>query len=185
MIQGSSALARAIDVGELAFHRDIDFDRERHHLVYRTLRAAGFRLLELSKLARPGRDAYRYIRIRYENGDLLPIGSGAGGNVAGFPVYSMSPGRRFAAAPNPEHEKYYRILGLLQFGRYDAEKIAEELGAGAEAQVREKIAEYAGRGFLEASEAGSYRLTPEGVFWGNNIAVDLLRAVINARMVEA
>jgi oxygen-independent coproporphyrinogen-3 oxidase len=185
MIQGSSALARSIDSGELAFNRDIDFDRERHHIVYRILRDAGFTLLELSKLARPGRDAYRYIRIRYENGDLLPLGSGAGGNVAGFPVYSMAPGRRFASAPNPEYETYYRILGLLQFGVYDAKKIAEELGDGAEEQVREKIACYADRGFLEALETGAYSLTPEGIFWGNNIAVDMLRAVINARTVEA
>jgi oxygen-independent coproporphyrinogen-3 oxidase len=185
MIQGSSALARAIDAGELSFNRDLDFDRERHHLVCRTLRDAGFALLELSKLARPGRDEYRYIRIRYENGDLLPIGSGAGGNLAGFSVYSMAPGRRFVSAPNPEHEKYYRILGLLQFGLYDAEKIAAELGAGAEARAREKIAEYAGRGFLEDDDRGGCRLSPEGIFWGNNIAVDMLSAIIAAQTVEA
>jgi oxygen-independent coproporphyrinogen-3 oxidase len=181
MIQGSSALAKSIAAGELVFQRDLAFDRERHHLIYRTLGAAGFRLLELSKLARPGRDPYRYIHIRYENGDLLPLGSGAGGNLAGFPVFSMAPGRRFASAPNPEYETYYRILGLLQFGRYDAEQIAAELGEGAEAAVREKIAEYADRGFLEAPDDGAYRLSPEGIFWGNNIAVDMLRAVINAR----
>jgi oxygen-independent coproporphyrinogen-3 oxidase len=184
MIQGSSALARAIDAGELAFNRDTNFDRERHHLMYRALRNAGFSLLELSKLARPGRDAYRYIRIRYENGDILPIGSGAGGNLAGFPVYSMAPGRRFISAPNPEYEKYYRILGLLQFGRYDAAEIARHLGAGAETQVRAKIAEYLDRGFLETGEDGSCQLSPEGIFWGNNIAVDMLQAVVCARRVE-
>ncbi|MDR1239732.1 MAG: coproporphyrinogen III oxidase family protein [Treponema sp.] len=184
MIQGSSALAQSIEAGELTFHRDIDFDRERHHLIYRALRNAGFSLLELSKLARPNRDAYRYIHIRYENGDLLPLGSGAGGNLAGFPIFSMAPGRRFVSAPNPEYEKYYRILGLLQFGRYDAAEIARYLGAGAEARIREKIAEYLDRGFLETGEDGSCRLSSEGIFWGNNIAVDMLQAVIPARMVE-
>jgi oxygen-independent coproporphyrinogen-3 oxidase len=185
MIQGSSALARAINTGELVFDRDLDFDRERHHLIYRTLRNMGFTLLELSKLARPGRDAYRYIHIRYENGDILPIGSGAGGNLAGFPVYSMEPGRRFVAAPNPEYEKYYRILGLLQFGRYNAEQIAGELGDRVETLVRKKIAEYTDRGFLEASDNGACCLSPEGIFWGNNMAVDILRAVIGAPPVAA
>jgi oxygen-independent coproporphyrinogen-3 oxidase len=180
MIQGSSALAQSIASGELSFDRDIDFDRERHHLICLTLKNAGFDLLELSKLARPGRDAYRYIHIRYENGDLLPIGSGAGGNLAGFPVYSMAPGRRFASAPNPDHETYYRILGLLQFGRYDPKDIAAPLGAAAETTVREKITGYEARGFLEAREGGSYRLSPEGIFWGNNIAVDMLQAIIAA-----
>ncbi|MDR2258484.1 MAG: radical SAM protein, partial [Treponema sp.] len=154
-------------------------------LIYRTLRNAGFGLLELSKLARPGRDAYRYIHIRYENGDLLPLGSGAGGNVAGFPVYSMAPGRRFVSAPNPEYEKYYRILGLLQFGRYGAAEIGGLLEARAEARIRAKIAEYLDRGFLEAGEDGSFHLSPEGIFWGNNIAVDMLQAVISVQMVEA
>ncbi|MDR1098853.1 MAG: radical SAM protein [Treponema sp.] len=184
MIQGSSALAQSIAAGELAFDRDIEFDRERHHLICLALKNAGFELLELSKLARPGRDAYRYIRIRYENGDLLPIGSGAGGNIAGFPVYSMAPGRRFVSAPNPDYEKYYRILGLLQFGRYDPRDIAAQLGEAAKTVVREKIAEYAARGFLEAKDGGSYCLSPEGIFWGNNIAVDMLQAVIAVDFAE-
>jgi oxygen-independent coproporphyrinogen-3 oxidase len=180
MIQGSSALAKAVEAGELTFNRDLDFDRERHHLIHRTLGDAGFSLLELSKLARP-RDEYRYIRIRYENGDLLPLGSGAGGNLGGFPVYSMAPGRRFVSAPDPEHDKYYRILGLLQFGRYDPQSIAAELGAEAEERAREKIAEYAEKGFLEADDRSGYCLSPEGIFWGNNIAVDMLGAIIAAK----
>jgi oxygen-independent coproporphyrinogen-3 oxidase len=96
----------------------------------------------------------------------------------------MAPGRRFAAAPNPDHEKYYRILGLLQFGRYDPEDIAAQLGAAAETVVREKIAGYADRGFLEITGGGSYRQSPEGLFWGNNIAVDMLQAVIAADVAE-
>jgi oxygen-independent coproporphyrinogen-3 oxidase len=178
MIQGSSALAQAIDAGELSFNRDIAFDRERHHLIYHGLADAGFDLLELSKLAKPGRDTYRYIHIRYENGDLLPLGSGAGGSLAGYSVYSMAPGRRFVSAPDAGHETYYRILGLLQFGRYDPAAIAQGLGEGTEALVREKIAEYADRGFLEVADNGACRLSPEGIFWGNNIAVDMLQTII-------
>ncbi|MDR2072078.1 MAG: coproporphyrinogen III oxidase family protein [Spirochaetaceae bacterium] len=178
MIHKGSSLALSIEKKETKFIRDIEWDRERHHLFYRRLREAGFELLELSKLARPGKDAYRYIHIQYENGELLPIGAGAGGRLAGFGIYSMAPGRRFVSAPDPGYEKYYRILGLLQFGRYDAEKIAGYLGPRAEERVKKKIAEYLDRGFLETLDTGGYCLSPEGIFWGNNIAVDMLQAVV-------
>ncbi|MDR2314037.1 MAG: radical SAM protein [Spirochaetaceae bacterium] len=178
MIHKGSALALSIENKETQFVQDLKWDKERHHLFYRQLAGAGFTLLELSKLIRPGRDAYRYIHIQYENGDLLPIGSGAGGRLAGFPVYSMGPGRRFVSAPNPEYEKYYRVLGLLQFGRYDAKKIAGHLGSEAEEQAAKKITEYLDRGFLETLDTGEYCLSPEGIFWGNNIAVDMLQAVV-------
>ena len=174
MIHRGSSLAEAIERKRLEFQRDIVFDQERHNLFYRTLRAAGFELLELSKLARPGRDAYRYIHAQYGRGDLIPIGSGAGGRAAGFQIYSMSPGRRFVAPPDPRHETYRRLLGQLQFGRYGSPQLCQDLGPGGKAAVEEAIRSFVSRGLLEAD----LTLSADGAFWGNNMAVTILEAAI-------
>ncbi|MDR0720088.1 MAG: coproporphyrinogen III oxidase family protein [Treponema sp.] len=185
MIHKGSALAQSIENKETEFTRNIEWDRERHHLFYQKLTKAGFSLLELSKLARPGRDAYRYIHVQYENGDLIPIGSGAGGRLAGFRIFSMAPGHRFVSPINKQYERYYRMLGELQFGLYDPKKMAEGLPPGTEKAILEKIKELEGRGFLIPAAQGSARtLTPDGIFWGNNIAVEVLGAAINPAKKE-
>jgi oxygen-independent coproporphyrinogen-3 oxidase len=177
MIHEGSALARSIAEKAVVFDRSIAGDRELHGLFYQSLGEAGFALLELTKLARPLRDRYRYIEIQYGRGDLLPIGSGAGGRVAGFSVYSPAPGRRFVSALDPRHEKYRRMLGALEFARYDPALLCGELDDGAKAAVIRRLAELADQGFLEAA-GSAYRPTAEGVFWGNNIAADILEAAI-------
>jgi oxygen-independent coproporphyrinogen-3 oxidase len=181
MVHPGSQLGKSIQSGQTVFTRDIEYDRERHHLLYRGLRERGFELLELSKLARPGRDRYQYIRVRYDNGDILPIGAGAGGNIAGIPVYSMAPGKRFVSPPNPRYERYHKLLGYLQFGIYDVDRIAGGLGGEARGAVEGRIGFYHREGLLEEILPGrSYRLSADGVFWGNNIAVDILTAAITA-----
>jgi oxygen-independent coproporphyrinogen-3 oxidase len=186
MIYPGSTLAKAIDSGAVVFGRDIEFDKDRHHRFYRGLRERGFELLELSKLARPGRDRYQYIRVRYDNGDIIPIGAGAGGNIAGIPVYSMTQGRRFVSAPNPRYEKYHRILGYLQFGLYDTDRITGELDENAKKAVEERVHYYRRQGLLEEKAPGaSLSLSADGVFWGNNIAVDILTAAITAERPAA
>jgi oxygen-independent coproporphyrinogen-3 oxidase len=185
MIHKGSALARSVENGEIQCIRDIEWDRERHHLFYKKLSDAGFSLLELSKLARPGRDAYKYIHIQYENGDLIPIGSGAGGRLAGFRIFSMGPGQRFVSPVNKRYERYYRMLGELQFGLYDPKRMSRGLPPGTEKAVYEKIKELESRGFLIPAVQGStWNLSPDGIFWGNNIAVEVLGAAIHAAKKE-
>jgi oxygen-independent coproporphyrinogen-3 oxidase len=186
MIYHGSALAKSIDKGEIRFDRDIESDRERHNLFYKRLTESGFALLELSKLVRPGRDAYKYIHIQYENGDLVPIGSGAGGRLAGFQIYSMSPGRRFVVPGSKEHDNYYRMLGELQFGLYDPARLVRFLKSPeAEKAVLEKLEELRNLGFLVlAPQSSGWCLSPDGIFWGNNIAVEVLRAAISAKKGE-
>jgi oxygen-independent coproporphyrinogen-3 oxidase len=187
MIHHGSALAKSIDKGETRFVRDIESDRERHNLFYHKLIESGFTLLELSKLARPGRDAYKYIHIQYENGDLVPIGSGAGGKLAGFQIYSMSPGRRFISPFGKEYAGYYRLLGEFQFGLYDPARMARLLTSPeVEKAVLAKLQELRELGVLiPIPQSSAWVLSPDGVFWGNNIAVEVLKAAITAKKGEA
>jgi oxygen-independent coproporphyrinogen-3 oxidase len=180
MIHEGSSLARSIAEKKILLDRTLEGEQELHRLFYCGLGDAGFDLLELTKLARPGRDHYRYIEAQYGRGDILPVGSGAGGRVAGFSVYSPAQGRRFVSPLNPDHEKYHRMLGLLEFARYDPALLCGELDAGAGEATLRCLAALAERGLLEAAEnKGAYRPTAEGVFWGNNMAAEILGAAIN------
>jgi len=179
MIHDGSSLGQRIAKGEIPFGRSLEDDRQRHNRFYEDMHAGGYEMLELSKLVRPGRDEYRYIRIRYENGDVLPIGAGAGGQLAGYRIYSMAQGRRFASKIEPAYAQYHRVLGHLQFGCYDLTTLSEELGPDSYAPLRERMDYFVRNGMLVPETDDLYTLTADGIFWGNNIAVDILKAAID------
>jgi oxygen-independent coproporphyrinogen-3 oxidase len=200
MIHPGSRLGASIELGLTAFKRDLGRERELHDAVYGGLSSRGYELLELSKLAKPGKDEYRYIRVRYDNGDVLPVGVGAGGGLAGYRIYNPAPGARVAMPLEPRWERYHAALGLLQYGRYDPVALTRAMHSGdlpdAESQGRvadalaDSAASLAERGLLEAAPDATesdgiaaprgYRLTTLGIFWGNNAAVELLGAAAAA-----
>jgi oxygen-independent coproporphyrinogen-3 oxidase len=92
----------------------------------------------------------------------------------------MATGRRFVSAPDTRYEKYYKILGYLQFGLYDMEKICETLDGEAKKAVEERVRFYLDKGLLVKTEQAALHLSVDGIFWGNNIAVDILGAAIKA-----
>ncbi len=182
MVHDESTLGRRIATGEQVFNRTIEQDLTRHNRFYRSMRAGGYELLELSKLVLPGRDEYRYIRIRYDNGDVLPIGAGAGGKLGGFRIYSMAPGRKMASPVDAAYATYHKALGHLQFGRYAPAEVAGTLGLDDDSVLREQMERFVAHGFLQPTNDHTYELTADGVFWGNNIAVEVLTSTINLEL---
>jgi len=180
MIHDASSLGKAIKAGTLDFPRDTARERRLHNAFFDSLSSGGFVLLELSKLARPGRDEYRYIRVRYDNGDLLPLGVGAGGNLGAYRIYNMAPGRTVASPIRADWQRYHAVLGHLQYGQYDVETLSALAGLKDSAVLVVLLEALAARGLLEAAlvpggpAGGRWRLTTEGVYWGNNVAVELL-----------
>jgi oxygen-independent coproporphyrinogen-3 oxidase len=181
MLNEGSLLSRQIREGTVAMDRDLESEKALHHLFYGALEEAGFSLLELTKLARPGRDRYRYIHVQYERGDLLPLGQGAGGRIGGFSLYNMAPGRSMVSGLKAAHEPYYRMLGHLEFARYDPTLLCAELSPAERASTLRCLASLAERGLLEGGENGAFRATRDGVFWGNNMAAEVLASTLNAR----
>jgi oxygen-independent coproporphyrinogen-3 oxidase len=173
MIQGGSQLSKTLADKATVLITDIETDRTLHNLFYDAMRASGYELLELSKLARP-RDDYRYIKIRYDNGDVLPIGTGAGGSIGGYPVYEMAPHCRMVSKRDPTYDRYNQLLGRFQFGEYDLTRTP--LSPEACAAMTARVQHFADAGLLTKIGDAAWRLTADGVFWGNNIAVDVLRA---------
>ncbi|AHC14035.1 radical SAM protein [Salinispira pacifica] len=182
MIHPGSTLSNDIDSGRLLFEKTDEYDRQMHNRFYESMLAQGYELLELTKIVKPGRDSYRYIDIRYQNCDLLPLGNGAGGRVMGHRVYHMDAERTMISPPKQEADRYNLLIGLLQFGNYHAEKIASILSGLSFEFIENILSEYESAGLLSRSDDdGARRLSPDGVFWGNNLAVDLIERVIEAQ----
>jgi oxygen-independent coproporphyrinogen-3 oxidase len=179
MIQKGSAMAAAAGEGRPAFTRSIESDRERHNYFYAALRNAGYELLELTKLALRGRDRYQYIYVQYGRKDCFPVGSGAGGRIGGFGVYSAGPKTRFVTPPDEKTEKYARLSGLLQYGSYDMRQLGAGLGKAGKEAVSEITAAFIRAGLLE-QEGPGLRLTADGVFWGSNMAASLIEKAVRA-----
>lgn len=180
MIHDGSRLARQLGDGELSFTRSIESDRVRHNLLYELLSQAGFELLELTKMVKPRRDEYRYIKIRYDNRDLLPIGNGAGGRIGAHRVYRMLPGQIMVSLIDPRYDAYNRVLGYLQYGLYDLESLAGLCGEASREPLETLLERLESEGYLRSVGDSRRRLTPDGVFWGNNLAVAVLEHVIDA-----
>jgi oxygen-independent coproporphyrinogen-3 oxidase len=174
MIQSGSQLSKTLASKAAVLIADIETDRALHKLFYDAMRASGYELLELSKLARPQRDDYRYIKIRYDNGDVLPNGTGAGGSIGGYPVYEMASHCRMVSKRDPAYDRYNQLLGRFQFGEYDLTRTP--LSPEACAAMMACVQRFADAGLLTRTGDAAWRLTADGVFWGNNIAVDVLQA---------
>ncbi|MCG5525388.1 coproporphyrinogen III oxidase family protein [Ectothiorhodospira haloalkaliphila] len=147
----------------------------------------GFQLLELTKLARPGRDRYRYVDLRYQGGDTLPLGAGAGGRLGGMMLmnplapeaYEQAvnhPGERQGLATRDPYPAFYRFIGGIQFGQVDLSL----LPAPCRSPVAAVCAERRAQGLLTPVDAERLILTIEGVFWGNNLAAELTTTAMNA-----
>ncbi len=178
ILHDGSTMHDRINSGALRFSRSVEDDRRLHQRLLENLFAQDFELLELTKLVRPGRDDYRYIRHRYAGGDLLPIGNGAGGLVADHTVYRMSCDRILISPVDRAFERYHRVLGLLQFGRYDAAALSGLCGAESEEHIIALLSSYERDGYLNRAAENSWELTEEGIFWGNNLAVDFLEHAV-------
>lgn len=173
-------------VGGLAHERAL-FDR-----VMADLLADGYQLLELTKLVKPGRDQYDYVRIRYANGDTLPLGAGAGGRVGrclrmnpADPAAYRTYVKRLPNRPGPSvqvtppYDAAKRLVGWLETGRIlwsDLQGL--ELTPQIKMALRALIDELVVDGLMITDSQGIY-LTLEGIFYGNNVANELASVIAN------
>ncbi|SEL46920.1 coproporphyrinogen-III oxidase family protein [Ectothiorhodospira marina] len=146
-----------------------------------------FQLLELTKLARPGRDRYRYVNLRYQGGDTLPLGAGAGGRLGGMMLMNPlateayaqavdNPGDRQGLATHHPYSDLYHFIGGIQFGQVDIGR----LPAPCRTPVASVCAERVAQGLLTPLASNCLILTTEGIFWGNNLAAELTTAAMEA-----
>ena len=217
ILHPEAPIVRLLSSGACPPMGDLYYEKRLFDLIWEELTEAGFVLLELTKLVRPGRDAYRYVAIRYAGGDTLGLGAGAGGrlgnvlylNPSDIPRWrarvergllgpatprmlaALHPPRRgnggeaptlvrrlirargICARVPPLYPLAYRLVGAVEFDRLRWAEFPPELRA----ILAPELEGLAAAGLVRPSPAG-FSLTPDGVFWGHNIARDLARAVI-------
>jgi len=187
LVEGA-ALDRMISAGHCPPMGSLARERVLFDLILERLLDRGFILHELTKLVKPGRDEYRYVRIRHQGGDTLALGAGAGGRLGqlmyrnppdlsayraqvegptGLPSQGFLADRRYALG--------YRIVGRLQFGRLEWALLdsAPEIGDG----LRPLIEALKEDGLVRIGPHG-LSLTTEGIFWGNNIGQEFAMALV-------
>jgi len=164
MFFDGSELSKKIDTS----YYDLPTDKKLHHAFAEALLGSGnFEVLELTKLARKGRDNYGYIKLSHKGTDILPIGNGAGGHVAGFGIYGVS-GHKMISRTNEREAKYGVLSNLFQYPIVSLNELKEALSANIYDEVVQKLKEFQSWGLLELKDGKSV-LNLDGIFWGNNI----------------
>lgn len=151
----------------------------------------GFDFLELTKMVRPGRDDYKYIKIRNSGGSTLPLGAGAGGNLGHVSLMNeikidnwAHQVKNFewveAMGFKPAYGEIKTISAKLQFAKLDMREIQDDY---LRTKVREFFKALAAEGFMfEKNDV--YYLTKKGIFWGNNICRELAGLVQKIQCIE-
>lgn len=157
------------------------------------LTGQGFSLLEFTKLVKPGRDEYRYVRIRYDNGDTLALGAGAGGRL-GDQIY-RNPSDIFHYRQHVENpaepsvmrfrvDRSYdfanRLIGKLEFGGFEWSALETLPNNGDTVGTMHALIKALAADGLVQTDSHGLLLTPEGTFWGNNIAREFAATLAKA-----
>jgi len=178
-------LKKALQDGRISALPDIEVEhssclRAREYLLW-----AGFKQDTCTHFTR-GTDRNLYGNIRLDDGDCLPIGSGAGGYVGPLVVMNnmdrinyqkqITEGKSGYMAGSLLNEKA-RVLrsvsGQLQKGFVNPDTIRNYWQKDILEGIRNRAEYYVNNRLLDADGRG-YKLTDEGWFWAYNIAADFV-----------
>lgn len=177
MLHEKTPLYRLLGEAEKASIRNLARERELFDMILDTLGESGYRMMELTKLVKAGRDRYDYMEIRHNGGSCIAVGHGAGGNLGDYfyhnshSVPDISEEIRICSRGRvllPAYRDVDTLIWELQKGHADLAAHSERLGVDLVALFGETLAELAGDGYLTVS-GSTVTLTREGVFFGNNI----------------
>lgn len=182
IIMGKSGIGKNMDKKEFT-EKTLKRDALFFTTVLNESRNAGYDFLEITKLVKPGRDNYEYIRTSHSGGDIFPVGAGAGGfvNSAAF----MNPIEKLSYAKNVNN--FHKVIGMnlrksykpvkyfsgqLQEGIIDLsllkEKKLQKILPVLENLKKENL-------IVQAENSCNFKFTDKGFFWGNTLAAEITK----------
>lgn len=187
ILNDKAQLIKRVENAKEYYSENFKREMKGFNIITEEARKNGFDFLELTKMVRPERDEYKYIKIRHSGGDTLPIGAGAGGGIGNIAMmneinidkfkYQI---RNFKNQRNmlfkPEYKTIKKISSKPQFTKINIREI-ENL------YTREKVEEFFNELVKEGfatKEDKIYNLTKKGIFWGNNICRELSQVAMNS-----
>lgn len=179
MVHDGSKLSKDIEAEKVKMEEDMKKDYLLYsHFVAEMLREDKYHILELTKIAKNGGDNYQYIKVRNSGGDTFPIGVGAGGSVQGIGVYRMSKEMAFYSKQTEYHSKFGKLSGIMQFPIISKKDIKDILNDEEYGYFCEKMKEYEEKKLVIENE-NSFDFTNDGVFWGNNLSIDIIGYILD------
>ncbi len=176
-----------------SYYRD-NFEKEKtfFNIIVEKALSNEHEFLELTKIVRPGRDKYKYILRRYEGGDTLPLGAGAGGYIGNTMINNSLSIEKFKAEledmpnkigieVNANYDLIHYLIGQVQMGKIDTNLLEKTL---PHTKVDNFLKEMKEEGMVEKKDS-EYVLTTKGLFWGNNISNELSNTIIEELYMKA
>ena len=153
---------------------DTDKDKELFDLIAETMETRGYYFLELTKMVKT--DEYRYIINRHKGSDTLPIGAGAGGNIAGLMIMNPIDYKEYEDSV----DKFDKRQGMLFSYEYKKDVIfkgdiqrgylpIDILEYNNEQEYKDLLIYMLENNYVKY-ENDKYKLTRKGIFWGNSIS---------------
>jgi len=176
MIHKGSKLSEHLDVTDFSHEQDQEF----HDIFVHTLCNTGdFEFLELTKIARVGRDQYRYMSIRNANGNTIPLGRGAGGKIDLLQVYNIDFNRvMIVKSENHKSEVANKIYGICQhpiINKNELRCLCQETMD----RIHDTIDLLVKNGYLK-DIGNTWVMSEKGIFYGNNIGGLLAREYLQS-----
>lgn len=182
MLHEKTPLYGRLSDTEKARMQDLHREKELFDMIFDKLSPYGYKMLELTKLVKDGRDRYDYMEIRHSGGSCIAIGHGAGGNIENYFYHNshaspdVSDQVRICARGRvllPEYRVIDSLIYALQKGNAHINHFSEQLGTDLLGIFGEKLDIFSDEGYLRV-DGDSVVLTQDGVFFGNNIISELV-----------
>ena len=178
MIHNGSTLSQDIKDDKLKLEDDLIRERKLHDaFVDELIKDSDYYILELTKIAKKGRDNYEYIKARNFGGDTFPIGVGAGGSVDNIGIFRMKKEMSMFVEKGEYQQRLDRIGGLFQFPVVEKKNIFPHLEEKEIEIFNETMNKLKEQNLIIENDK-DYSLTRSGLFWGNNITREILTDLV-------
>lgn len=185
ILDNNSQLAKKVNQAAIKVKNDLKHDRYFHNIVVEEGEKHGYEFFEFTKMVKPDRDKYKYIKNRNTGEDTIPIGAGAGGEIMGAVGMNPIDIKKYIDSINNfkniqliQFSKDYEIIQkatkAVQFGKIDLSLVPAHLQDVAEKFLNQLVVE----GMLIKDDK-TFILTKDGKYWGNNINKEYTELLIN------
>lgn len=182
MLHEKTPLYNRLDESTKAQMQNMTREKEMFDMIFDNLAPHGYKMLELTKLVKDGRDRYDYMEIRHSGGSCIALGHGAGGNIENYfyhnshAIPDVSDEIRICSRGRvllPEYRIVDSLIYAMQKGSVSLTEFSGRLGIDLISLFGEKLAAFAAEGYLTV-DGDTVTLTRDGVFFGNNIISALI-----------
>ena len=179
MIQKNSPIIKVAESENLTPEEKKKRDKRFFREVMDFKHEKGMEQMEITKVVRPNRDRYKYIRHGLSGNQTFPLGAGAGGAFGGAAFMNPLDLKDYSSMLekldevrgmtfSTDYHRLKKVTSQLQLTKFDLDLVEEMFRETAEEFMDEMMS----HGFVER-KGNQYDFTDEGVFWGNSMSAEL------------